>query len=194
MIPSTPRKQVFYVNTCLRCVLTIFFLMSRFLDALHSGRVLLMDGAMGTELIRAGLPPGEPCETWNLTHPERVQAIHQAYVDAGAEVLLTNTFQANWPTLSGCDFVQSMSAIQKAAVGLTREVGAAKGFVLYDAGPMDEPEIPAEDWTLTIIWAWTLCLDGVDAFLLETFSDASVPLHRQTEIDAPAGSVWRNTG
>ena len=69
--------------------------MSRFLDALRSGRVLLMDGAMGTELQRAGLQPGECGELWNLTHPEKVRAIHQAYVDAGAEVLLTNTFQAN---------------------------------------------------------------------------------------------------
>ena len=54
-----------------------------------------MDGAMGTELQRAGCQPDECGEIWNLTHPERVRAIHQAYVDAGAEVLLTNTFQAN---------------------------------------------------------------------------------------------------
>ena len=44
--------------------------MSRFLQALYSGRVLLMDGAMGTELQRAGLQPGECGELWNLTHPE----------------------------------------------------------------------------------------------------------------------------
>ena len=66
--------------------------MSAFLDALRSGRVLLMDGAMGTELRRAGLPDDECGATWNLTHPERVRAVHQAYVDAGADVLLTNTF------------------------------------------------------------------------------------------------------
>src|SRR5262245_48684821 len=69
--------------------------MSRFLEALRSGRVLLMDGAMGTELQRAGIQPGECYELWNLTHPEKVRGIHRAYVEAGAEVLLTNTFQAN---------------------------------------------------------------------------------------------------
>ena len=58
--------------------------MSRFRAALQSGRVLLMDGAMGTELQRANLQPGECGEFWNLAEPERVQAIHQAYVDAGA--------------------------------------------------------------------------------------------------------------
>src|ERR1700734_2438098 len=76
--------------------------MPRFLDALHSGRVLLMDGAMGTELWRAGLPEDGCGEIWNLTHPERVRAVHQAYADAGADVLLTNTFQANRSALSRC--------------------------------------------------------------------------------------------
>src|SRR5262245_10837758 len=72
----------------------------RFLDALHSGRVLLMDGAMGTELQKLGLQPGECAEMWNLTHPEHVRAVHQAYVDDGAAVLLTNTLQANRRTLA----------------------------------------------------------------------------------------------
>jgi methionine synthase I (cobalamin-dependent) len=66
--------------------------MSRFVEALHSGRVLLMDGAMGTELQKAGLRDDENGATWNLLHPQRVEAVHQAYVRAGAEVLLTNTF------------------------------------------------------------------------------------------------------
>jgi 5-methyltetrahydrofolate--homocysteine methyltransferase len=65
------------------------------LDALKSGRVLLMDGAMGTELQRAGLRPDENAATWNLLHPRRVRAVHRAYLDAGAEVLLTNTFLIN---------------------------------------------------------------------------------------------------
>ena len=69
--------------------------MSRFLEALHSGRVLLMDGAMGTELQKAGLRDGENGAAWNLLHPERVRAVHRAYRDAGAEVFLTNTFMVN---------------------------------------------------------------------------------------------------
>jgi 5-methyltetrahydrofolate--homocysteine methyltransferase len=69
--------------------------MSRFLEALHSGRVLLMDGAMGTELQKAGLRDGENGAAWNLLHPERIEAVHRAYVRAGAEVLLTNTFLIN---------------------------------------------------------------------------------------------------
>src|SRR5438034_677177 len=68
--------------------------MSHFLDVLRSGRVLLMDGAMGTELIRAGLKPEENAAAWNITHPDQVRAVHQAYRDAGAEVLLSNTLMA----------------------------------------------------------------------------------------------------
>jgi methionine synthase I (cobalamin-dependent) len=66
-----------------------------FRDALGSGRVLLMDGAMGTELQRVGLREGENAATWNVLHPDKVQAVHRAHLDARAEVHLTNTFVLN---------------------------------------------------------------------------------------------------
>ena len=69
--------------------------MSPFLKALHSGRVLLMDGAMGTELQRSGLSPGDNAAAWNVLHPQRVRKVHQSYRDAGATVLVTNTFMGN---------------------------------------------------------------------------------------------------
>src|SRR5206468_11487914 len=69
--------------------------MSQFLACIRSGRVLLMDGAMGTELLRAGVPRAACLEALNLTQPELVQRVHRAYVDAGAQVMVTNTFQAN---------------------------------------------------------------------------------------------------
>jgi 5-methyltetrahydrofolate--homocysteine methyltransferase len=68
--------------------------MADLLAALRSGRTLLMDGAMGTELQRRGLKPGENASTWVELHPGKVRAVHQAYLAAGAEVLLTNTFLA----------------------------------------------------------------------------------------------------
>jgi 5-methyltetrahydrofolate--homocysteine methyltransferase len=68
--------------------------MADLLAALRTGRVLLMDGAMGTELQRRGLRPGENPSTWVELHPGKVRAIHRAYLAAGAEVLLTNTFLA----------------------------------------------------------------------------------------------------
>src|SRR5207302_970565 len=66
-----------------------------FLKALTKGLPLLMDGAMGTELIRAGAGSEKEIALSNLTRPQQVQAIHAHYRQAGAQVFLTNTFQAN---------------------------------------------------------------------------------------------------
>jgi 5-methyltetrahydrofolate--homocysteine methyltransferase len=110
--------------------------MSRFLAALHSGRVLLMDGAMGTELQRAGIGEGESYELWNVTHAEQVRAIHQAYADAGAEVLLTNTFQANPEALARTGAGQRLTAVTAAALRLARDAAGEDRFVLLDVGPL----------------------------------------------------------
>src|SRR5262245_42056833 len=96
--------------------------MSRFLKALTSGRVLLMDGAMGTELQRAGLSPGQWGEQWSLTHPEQVRAIHEAYVAAGAECVLTNTFQSNPAALARRGIPEQLQAINQAAIAIARSV------------------------------------------------------------------------
>src|SRR6516162_11232433 len=109
--------------------------MSRFLEALRSGRVLLMDGAMGTELQRAGIQEGECYELWNLTHPDKVRAIHRAYVDAGADVLLTNTFQANPIALGKHGLGDRIELIISQAITLARSVATPGRFVLVSFGP-----------------------------------------------------------
>ncbi|MBP5289619.1 MAG: homocysteine S-methyltransferase family protein [Clostridia bacterium] len=63
-------------------------------ERIRSG-FLLLDGGMGTALQRAGLAPGEKPETWNLSRPEVIRRVHQSYVDAGADLILTNTFGLN---------------------------------------------------------------------------------------------------
>jgi 5-methyltetrahydrofolate--homocysteine methyltransferase len=147
--------------------------MSRFLDALRSGCVLLMDGAMGTELQRAGLPDGECGEAWNLTHPERVRAIHKAYVDAGAEVLLTNTFQANPATLSRHRLTEQCEAICCAAVEQARMAGGPDRWVLGDIGPSQfEDEFQALPRLVT-----ALVRNGVDGLLVETCSGPEPLFH-----------------
>jgi 5-methyltetrahydrofolate--homocysteine methyltransferase len=144
---------------------------SRFLDVLRSGRVLLMDGAMGTELQRAGLPAGECGEAWNLSHPEHVRAIHQAYVDAGAECLLTNTFQSNPAALARHGLQGQIEAINAAAVTLAGAVAGPDRFVLADIGPMMNPDAPAELSDPRAIEPAVPELRTIDAVLLETFSD-----------------------
>jgi 5-methyltetrahydrofolate--homocysteine methyltransferase len=139
--------------------------MSRFLEALTSGQVLLMDGAMGSELQRAGLPLGACGELWNLTQSERVRAIHQAYVDAGAQCLLTNTFQANPSALAKHGQSEQLEAINHAALQLARSVAGTERFVLADVGPLKE------DWNAAPMKLVLESLRGVDGILLETYSD-----------------------
>jgi 5-methyltetrahydrofolate--homocysteine methyltransferase len=57
--------------------------------------VLIADGAMGTSLFALGLETGASPELWNLEHPERVRAVHRSFVDAGSDLILTNSFGGN---------------------------------------------------------------------------------------------------
>jgi 5-methyltetrahydrofolate--homocysteine methyltransferase len=109
--------------------------MNRLVEALHSGRVLVMDGAMGTELQRLGLRDGECSALWNITHPEQVAAVHAAYLEAGAEVLLTNTFMATPEGLVPHGLQQRIDEIWTAALANTRAFHDPKPMVLADIGP-----------------------------------------------------------
>lgn len=64
-------------------------------ELLNSGKTLLADGATGTNLFAMGLASGEAPEIWNLEHPDRIRALHQGFVDAGSDIILTNSFGGN---------------------------------------------------------------------------------------------------
>jgi 5-methyltetrahydrofolate--homocysteine methyltransferase len=64
-------------------------------ELLASNRPIVADGAMGTVLMANGLEFGDPPELWNLEHPEIIRRVQRGYLDAGAQVLLTNTFGGN---------------------------------------------------------------------------------------------------
>jgi len=106
--------------------------------ALHSGRVLLMDGAMGTELLRRGVQATQCFESLNLTQPPLLRTIHRDYVNAGAEVLLTNTFQANPARLGKFGLEGEFYSVGKAGIDLARESAGSERFVLFDAGPLED--------------------------------------------------------
>jgi methionine synthase I (cobalamin-dependent) len=138
---------------------------SPFLDALRSGRVLLMDGAMGTELHKAGLQLDERGEMWNRTFPERVQAIHSAYVRAGADVILTNTFLANHEELARHNRCESVGDLNRLATELAQLAADTRCYVLGDVGPFSG----ASDGIFEI-YSPFLKIAGI---LMETWSDAT---------------------
>jgi len=139
-----------------------------------SGGLLIADGAWGTELQARGLPAGTVPDTWNLIHPERVEAVARAYAEAGSQVILTNTFRANAIAMHDCS-AADLDAINRAGVALSR--GAA-GYALVFAsiGPTGkmlasgdiEPEQMAAAFAAQ---AASLAAAGADALLVETMSD-----------------------
>jgi 5-methyltetrahydrofolate--homocysteine methyltransferase len=90
---------------------------------------------MGTQLQRAGLEPGGCGEAWNLDHPDRVLAIQRGYVNAGSDILLTNTFGACRIMLNRHEQGERTAEINRAAVAIAREALGGRGFVLGDIGP-----------------------------------------------------------
>jgi len=138
-------------------------------------RRLVCDGAMGTQLMLAGLEQGGSGEHWNLTHPERVLAIQRRYADAGADCIITNTFGGSRTMLKRHGHADELRAINQAAVRIAREaLGGREGFVLGDMGPLGailEPygEMPqAEALEVYQEQAAALIEAGADAIIIET--------------------------
>jgi 5-methyltetrahydrofolate--homocysteine methyltransferase len=143
------------------------------LEALRQ-RVLLADGAMGTEIQNAGLESGGCGEAWNLDHPERVLAIQRRYAAAGSDVLLTHTFGACRIMLNRHGEGERTAEINRAAVRIAREALGGRGYVLGDIGPFGglmEPygEIaPAEVERAFKEQARALVEGGADGIIVET--------------------------
>ncbi len=112
-------------------------LMNDRLQALLSTRdVLLADGAMGTSLFVLGLANGAPGELWNVDHPDRVAKVHQGFVDAGSDIILTNSFGGNRCRLAFHDAADRVTEINGAAARLAREVADETARPVIVAGSM----------------------------------------------------------
>ncbi len=148
-------------------------------ELLHDGRAHVADGAMGTMLYERGVFLNVCYDELNLRQPELVRAIHREYVEAGAELLETNTFGANPVKLAGHGLADAAERINAAAARLAREAAAGRALVLGAIGPLGvrlEPfgETGVEDARAAFRRQVAGLLEGgVDGFLLETFSDVN---------------------
>ncbi len=135
---------------------------------------MYFDGGFGTVLQSMGLKPETPPEAWNLTHPDKVSALHKAYIEAGSTIITTNTFGVNRDKYENYrDLISSAIACAKEAVGNREDV-----FIAFDVGPtgkMLEPygSLPFEDavalFSANIREA---VRHGVDLILIETMGDS----------------------
>jgi 5-methyltetrahydrofolate--homocysteine methyltransferase len=147
---------------------------SRLLDTL-ADHPLLGDGAMGTQLMIAGLEQGNCGEAWNLTHPEKVLAIQRRYAEAGSDCILTNTFGGSRIMLNRHSQAGHVVEINQAAVRIAREAfGDRPGFVIGDIGPFGGLLEPYGDFTEEQVrqafneQAGALVDAGADAIIVET--------------------------
>jgi 5-methyltetrahydrofolate--homocysteine methyltransferase len=101
---------------------------------LATGRVVLADGATGTNYFQMGLEAGEPPEFWNVDHPERVRQLHHAFVAAGADLILTNTFGGNRHRLKLHRAEDRVFELNRRAAELAREVADAASRPVVVAG------------------------------------------------------------
>ncbi len=138
-------------------------------------RTLLGDGAMGTQLMLAGLEQGNCGEAWNLAHPERVLAIQRRYVQAGSDCLITNTFGGSRIMLNRHSHADDVAGINAAGVRIAREAfGDRDGYVLGDIGPFGGLMEPYGDFTEAQVrdafreQAESLVDAGADAIIIET--------------------------
>ena len=96
---------------------------------------VVTDGAWGTELQARGLASGDFPDAWNLTHPERVEEVARAYVAAGSQVILTNTFGANRPRLGAHALADRVAEINRAGVEISRRAAGGRAKVFASIGP-----------------------------------------------------------
>ena len=140
-------------------------------------KTLFFDGAMGTMLQAAGLKPGELPELWNFTHADEVEKIHAAYLNAGADIIKTNTFGANRLKFAGTDIKTADVVMQ--AVKIAKKACADKpgSFVALDMGPTGKllapyGDLPFEEAVSIYAEIVTAGVEaGADLILIETMSD-----------------------
>lgn len=145
--------------------------------ALLQERVVLADGAMGTMLYNKGIYLNLCFDEVNLTNPDLVRSIHREYIQAGAEIIETNTFGANRFKLKKYGLEDRVKEINKAGAIIAREEAGSRVWVAGSIGPLG---VKIEPWGPTSVeeaeeafreQVRALLEGGVDLFILETFSD-----------------------
>lgn len=162
-------------------------------------RTLVADGAMGTQLQLAGLPIGHGSERWCLERADAVEAIHRAYLAAGSDLVITNSFGAHAWGLGPAGLADRLEAINRESVRIARRAAGPHRGVLGDVGPSGQLLEPLGPLTLErlradLVRRVSALLDaGVDGIVCETMTDLEEAA-AFVEVAVGAGARLREAG
>ena len=140
-----------------------------------SGTVVT-DGAWGTEMQKRGLPVGACPDAWNLQQPDKVQQVARAYIKAGSQVIITNTFGANRFVLARHGLAEQVAEINRVGVEISRRAAGEKAKVFASMGPsgvmLMMGEVGADELRAAFaVQAAAMADAGADAIVIETMAD-----------------------
>ena len=150
--------------------------MSKIIQEIQKGKILVSDGAWGTFLQQKGLKPGECPEEWNISRAEDVFEIAQSYIEAGADMIETNSFGGTSFKLANYGLADKVFELNKAAAEISRKAAGPDRFVLGSVGPTGKllmMEEVTEDELYEAFKEQSMALEagGVDAIVIETMTD-----------------------
>lgn len=145
---------------------------------LIQAQVTVADGGWSTQLIQRGYPGDKMAELANLTHPEIVQRLAKEYVDAGSQIILTNTFGANIFALERHGMLDDLAKINTAGAAAAQQAVGEQAIVAGSIGPSGKilavKEVDEAKITEAVTAQATALVEGgVDAIVLETFSEVA---------------------
>lgn len=146
------------------------------IDELSANGPIVTDGAWGTQLQASGLEGGACPDQWNLTHPDLVESVARAYVGAGSQIVLTNTFRANRVALASYDLADSAAEISRRGVEISRRAAADQAYVFASIGPSGKMLIGGEIEANTLRQAFdeqaqAMADAGANAIVVETMAE-----------------------
>lgn len=150
--------------------------MIKSLNELSGKFPLVSDGAWGTQLQNLGLTPGQCPDSWNILQPDKVKQVAQSYIEAGSQIILTNTFRSNRITLEEYGLADRTLELNRKGVEISRQAAEGKAYIFASIGPSGKMLVTGEVEEATLHAAFleqarALADSGADVLLIETMSD-----------------------